>query len=343
MTEEACLARLEARESVIENAILAHAVRWGDAQREPARTPEDWRAGVQEIKDFIEGRNEVVLRQLHRRGWYEGVPTPVFTRTEGSFLNAGDPLHVLEASGEVFVTLDDSDPKGDDGEPTAKAIRMEVPRVESVALLGSPAPVQVWVPRDDSLGLEWTRPDFADGHWLNGQTGVGYENKSGYEPLLSTDLGGVMLGNTTSAYLRLPFTVNAEVRDFDELRLKMRFDDGFVAYLNGRRLLAVNAPETLTWRSEATKDHADEQAVAFVAFPLGAPEKWLRDGGNLLAVHGLDGPASSDFLITPELEVVRYGGAKPLRWKAPGEVRLTVRARHEGRWSPRSRLRVVVR
>lgn len=343
LTEEACLARLEAREKEIERAILAHAARWGDAQRESPMTPADWRAGVEDIKEFMVNREDVVLRQLHRRGWYQGIPSPVFNRAAG-VVSAGTPLHVSESLGEVYVTRDGTDPRGEDGAPVAGSVRMRLPCVERVPLLASPSLVRVTVPRDGSLGLEWTRPEFDDGAWLLGRTGVGYEAKFGYEPLIGVDLLREMHGQATTAYLRCAFSPKTTGPAFDELRMRMRYDDGFVAYLNGKRALSVNAPENPRWNSEATKDHADDVAVDFVEFPLDAGWELLDGGGtNVLAVHGMDGPASSDFLITPELHGIRYGGAGPLVLGEPGEVLLGVRSLHQGKWSPLTEWRFEVK
>ncbi len=50
-----------------------------------------------------------------------------------------------------------------------------------------------------------------------------------------------MRDTNASAYLRVPFTVT-NVADIDQLRLTMRYDDGFVAYLNGFEIARRNAP-----------------------------------------------------------------------------------------------------
>jgi hypothetical protein len=59
-----------------------------------------------------------------------------------------------------------------------------------------------------------------------------------------------MFGQRSSAYLRIPFTVGPTGR-FENLRLKMRYDDGFVAWLNGVRVASANAPQSLAWNALA--------------------------------------------------------------------------------------------
>jgi hypothetical protein len=50
--------------------------------------------------------------------------------------------------------------------------------------------------------------------------------------LIDTDISPSMLGVRSSAYLRIPFTVN-DINALESLSLSMRYNDGFVAYLNG--------------------------------------------------------------------------------------------------------------
>ena len=61
--------------------------------------------------------------------------------------------------------------------------------------------------------------------------------------LLGTNgnVAAMMRGTNSSAYLRLPFTVN-NPGDIDLLKLRMRYDDGFVAYLNGSEIARRNVP-----------------------------------------------------------------------------------------------------
>ena len=205
-------------------------------------------------------------------------------------------------------------------------------------LLRSPSPARAWVPRDETLGLRWIEPAFDDSAWFQGRTGIGYEAKSGYENLIGIDLQRVMHNRTTTAYLRTYFQLE-DLKVYDELRLKMRFDDGFVAYLNGKRVAAANAPDRLDWRSAAATDHPDEQAKTFVDFPFEHAKGLLRKGTNLLAVHGMDGEASSDFIITPEIEGIRYTGADPIRLKQ-GEATVRARSYKGGKWSPMTMIQV---
>ncbi|NIO59923.1 MAG: hypothetical protein GTO33_11430, partial [Acidobacteria bacterium] len=41
---------------------------------------------------------------------------------------------------------------------------------------------------DPGLGLTWTAPSFDDSSWMRGDFGIGYENGSGAENLISTNV-----------------------------------------------------------------------------------------------------------------------------------------------------------
>ncbi|MBE3069108.1 MAG: lamin tail domain-containing protein, partial [Planctomycetes bacterium] len=51
-------------------------------------------------------------------------------------------------------------------------------------------------------------------------------------PLISTNVGSTMMNQNSSVYVRVPFTVTNPAA-FSSLTLRMRYDDGFVVYLNG--------------------------------------------------------------------------------------------------------------
>ena len=60
-----------------------------------------------------------------------------------------------------------------------------------------------------------------------------------------------MLSNNATAYIRVPFNVT-DPNVFQSLKLRMRYDDGFVAYLNGQVVASRNAPGSPQWNSSAT-------------------------------------------------------------------------------------------
>jgi len=170
-------------------------------------------------------------------------------------------------------------------------------------LVPAGAPCRVLVPVDGALGTNWIAGDFDDGAWLTGATGVGYDRATGYEDLIATDVETLMYGKATGCYVRIAFTVT-NAAAFDALELAMKYDDGFVAYLNGRRVAAANAPDPAVWSAQATAEHPDSQAVVDEVFSVPDALDVLAGGTNLLAIHGLNRdavPHVADFLLVPEL------------------------------------------
>jgi len=192
----------------------------------------------------------------------------------------------------------------------------------SETLLSSGAPAYALVPPNNDLGLTWKDPGFVvNATWLSGNTGVGYEGSSGYDPLLGLDLDDPPGGQTPqpmryvheTVYIRVPFQLEADQLQYDALLLKMKYDDGFVAYLNGVEVEAANAPGrdgsggTLAWDSGATGGHSDSAAQVFEDFDVTSHLDLLVEGENVLAIHGLnDGASSSDLVMLPELAGVKH-------------------------------------
>ena len=158
------------------------------------------------------------------------------------------------------------------------------------------------IPSDGSLGLSWTDPGFDDSAWLTGVTGVGYD----YAGLIGLDVGA-MRNNNQTVYTRIPFEVS-DITNIDELILRMKFEDGFVAYLNGVPVAGFNAddPENMMWNEGATATREDSIAVVFEDFDITDHIGALRSGNNILAIHGLNTTlSSSDLLILPELTATK--------------------------------------
>ncbi|MDG1070191.1 MAG: lamin tail domain-containing protein [Akkermansiaceae bacterium] len=170
-----------------------------------------------------------------------------------------------------------------------------------------------FVPTDDSLGTTWqgapANEPFSTAGWFSGPTGFGYDRGSGYESLIGTDVEAAMASSTT-IYIRVPFNVT-DPADFDSLELRMQWDDGFVAYLNGDFLFAANNPASVDYLSASNGNGPEANAGSFNIYDVTSKLGSLQAGQNILAIHGLNqSTGSSDFIIRPEL----YGGAT----SAPG-------------------------
>jgi hypothetical protein len=110
-----------------------------------------------------------------------------------------------------------------------------------------------------------------------------------------------MRSQNGSVFIRIPFTV-ATTNQLNYLMLRVRFDDGFAAFLNGQLIASDNAPTALAWNSLATAGNSDSAAIQFREFDVSAFVGALRPGENVLAIQGLNiTPDSSDFLFDTEL------------------------------------------
>jgi len=171
-------------------------------------------------------------------------------------------------------------------------------------LVGQNDPCRAIVPNSSTAtGLDWTASSFDDSTWPHsGFLGVGYDTSTDYNPYFNVDVEGDMRNNRGSCYIRVPFNLAANPDNLVSLKLKMRYDDGFVAYLNGVKIAEANAPASPFWNSGAPANHSDTSAVNYQEFSANSALGALLPGHNILAIHGLNnGSGSSDFLIQPEL------------------------------------------
>ncbi len=221
--------------------------------------------------------------------------------TNFSLSAAGEYLGLIEADGTTISH--EFSPKYP-AQTTNYSYGVPNPYVDAV-LVDSEAPVKVLVPSTSNggstLGSTWRAVDFNDDSWGGTVTGVGFERGVGYENFIKTDVNEDMYNKNASVFIRIPFTVDAGV-EFSKLTLRMMYDDGFVAYLNGQQITSKNAPSNVSWNSGATIQNPDNQAVIFEDFDVSAFRSYLLDGENVLAIQGMNaGSTSSDFLILPQL------------------------------------------
>ena len=129
-----------------------------------------------------------------------------------------------------------------------------------------------------------------------------------YGPLIATDVGAQMNNINSTAYLRVPFTIS-NPSSLQSLTLRMKYDDGFDAYLNGQLVASRNAPGTPQWNSVATASHPNFQALQFEDINISDHLSALSNGNNVLAIQGLNQSAKdNDFLLLPTLVEYQTSG-----------------------------------
>ena len=156
----------------------------------------------------------------------------------------------------------------------------------------------------------WTSTDFEPKGWKAGPAGFGYGDDDDATVL------GDMQGTYKVIYIRRSFDV-ADPEAVQKLALNVRYDDAFIAYLNGHEVLRVGVAKGRGATATKVKKH---DAKKFERFAIKAPAKLLRAGTNVLAIEGHnDGLGSSDFTLDPYLLRDQAPGGPELR---PYTVRL---------------------
>jgi hypothetical protein len=155
--------------------------------------------------------------------------------------------------------------------------------------------------------ITWNATDFRlVGDTVNGGLAVTAPVVSGggsglsYRSLINLDLQAQMPGVNASTFIRVPFTLSNP--SVESLVLRMNYDDGFVASVNGQEIARRNAPLTPQWNSAATASHPNALALTAEEINVSDHLAALQAGNNILAIHGLNQSAGdADFLILPEL------------------------------------------
>ncbi|MFT5524522.1 MAG: hypothetical protein ACI9HK_002477, partial [Pirellulaceae bacterium] len=123
-----------------------------------------------------------------------------------------------------------------------------------------------------------------------------------FGPLIETDVQQQMHNTRATAYARYPFQVT-NAAGLSGLELDVKYDDGFVAYLNGTEVARRNAPNSLGFDSTATVSQLDTIAIMTESILLDVGD--LVEGDNLLAIQVLNRSAGdADALFAAELNAV---------------------------------------
>ena len=285
----------------VERAMICESARWGDVKGGSPYNINQWRSQRDWVlHTYTPRRSAILFEQLRKADLYPSIDAPQYhvngTYQHGGEAQTGDQLTIVNpnASGTIYYSLDGNDVR----------VPVEI-EVEGMTLVEEEAVKRVLVPSMD-IGSDW-RSDvgYDDTTWAGGGVtgGVGYDNNSGYESYIVIDTGAQMSGGNTSCYIRIPFDVAGEdIKGLNSMTLQIRYDDGFVAYLNGTEIGRRNFYSQPAWNSSASESHGDGAAVNLESVDASDFVSELRAGANLLAIHGLNiSSSSSDFLISAKL------------------------------------------
>ena len=166
------------------------------------------------------------------------------------------------------------------------------------------ASVRFHVPGDDRLGNRWTTLEFDDSAWREGTYGLGYDDGEDFTGIINTRVAPHELEDGASnLFARSAFYISdLNAHQNGDLILRIKYDDGFEAFLNGKRVarhqLRDPAPN---WESEATP-RRDPEAVEFQEFNISRHRDILVEGTNVLAIRVVNAASGGgDLLLVPEL------------------------------------------
>ena len=259
------------------DGIVAESARWGDQHRNaPYTRDNEWQNEYDRImNDWFPERSAVFLNQLTSADLYTAIRSAVFEINgqdqHGGTIDSGDMLS-MRATASVVTT--------------------------DTTLVAIDSAAKAFVPTDDSLesgaGPRWYNVDFDTAGWISGTNGIGYDNGSDYEDLILTDVTDAWnAANRTSVYSRFEFDLDAnfDASVIERLELNMKFDDGYVVYLNGQLVGDTNAPSPAVWNSRATGkrlNFLNTIPSVVETTDLSDSVELLQPGRNVLAIHVLN-------------------------------------------------------
>ena len=184
----------------------------------------------------------------------------------------------------------------------------KIPVSEKILIMAG----EIWRYRkgDSEPLAPWKQVTFDDTTWLRGATGIGMGDAD--DRTVLTDMRRINDNPDTpedesrpgylSVYLRYTFTLDSEsLAAIDDLILRVDYDDGFRAYLNGALVASANLPATgrVPHNQQATASH---EAGTPEVFDITTGKRWLQVGENVLAiqVHNIN-LTNGDLSMIPEL------------------------------------------
>lgn len=232
----------------------------------------------------------------------------------------GEYLGLADPSG---VTLSEFNAGGEEYPPQLTDVSYGLGGAQEETLFDVSDAIQYLVPTNNSLGTSWTNIGFdaAANGFVSATGGLGYENSPGSTINYNNEINTFVPSGTTTAYVRHEFDLES-ADAVASMALTLTYDDGFAVYLNGTYLFGENQPASLWSGSVATGDRNDAVVLSPTEFSLDDYRSLLVDGENVLALHALNLPNSSDMLLraslTASLESIDAGQVGYLATPTPG-------------------------
>ncbi len=214
--------------------------------------------------------------------------------------NEGDYLALLSPDGQTVLSQFAKDGRDFPGQESDVSYGY----VQTTRLIQPEDEATFWVPLNGDLGTSWTEPNFdplAKG-FTPGTASLGFETRPADRTNFAGQYATEIPPGSHAVFVRMEFDVE-DASAVSSLLMRLQYDNGFVAYMNGVEVLRENVPDNAGWFSTATSgSRRDSQALEFTPFTLDQHVGTLRTGKNVLAIHLLDNLTdNSDMLLGVEL------------------------------------------
>jgi len=278
-----------------------------------------------EIIVVIAGDSRTVFRNKY------GVPADVqiFKQYAGLLNNSGESLKVWrpgepDAKGVPWILVDrvkynDNSPwpESADGDgPSLERIAPSLygndpanwaasldpdgtPGVENSGVLVAKTAGWKYHDKGENLGTGWRNAGYDDSGWDDGNAPLGYPDTN-QDIDTEVDFGDDPADKHITTYFRTRFMLGANPADVTMLKLRARYDDGYVAYLNGQEVARADMPTgTISYNTQAS---GGGSGTSYEEKNILSHKNELVQGLNVLAVEvHQTGPTSSDIFMDLDL------------------------------------------
>lgn len=347
-----------------------------------ATSRKTWQAEIAALRDWISARLDWLDNQFAVGSMVMRPPVVARTKDGASEVVtlapfAGSVPGCYFPAGVIHYTTDGTDPR-----PAGSRI----PTTQTVAILGEYGTASWFVPTATNGGADlpleaWTGladpPNAAQ--WTSGQLGIGYDTEptSSANPFKyhlagahpgdvnwdggTSNLQDAMFNQSSSVFVRVPFQLTGDqLERLVTLEMRIRYDDGFIAFVNGVEAARLNVKPSTTaaWNAVADDIPAnfnDTRATTGATVNLSSAIGSLRPGTNILAILALNRSADdTDLLCSPSLSgrvATRPAGLPepvapvytgPLTVSSTTTVKARVFVPETGMWSPLTTSTVIV-
>src|SRR5690606_15974130 len=134
-------------------------------------------SAINSTLSWFNGRDQILLAQLRGAGLFPSIDAPVMNQPGGPLV-AGESLRMFASAGQIYYTIDGSDPRLVGGEIAPTAIPYNGGTITAVDLVRPGPSGTAWRYLDDgsNQGTAWRGNTFDDRSWrgpARGQFGYG--------------------------------------------------------------------------------------------------------------------------------------------------------------------------